>query len=93
MLLKDNKKGLVTLIMKRMNGAGDLTPSFLSEKPEEVKMVDGAEQDCERGYEACAEEVLSALKESSPKRLKNALKSFITMAIDEYEQSEEEMED
>jgi hypothetical protein len=93
MLLTDNKKGLVTLIMKKMKGAGDLTPSFLSEKPEEVKMVDGAEQDNDRGYEACCEDMISAFKESNPKRLKNALKSFITMVIDEYEQSEEEMED
>jgi len=90
MLLKDNKKGLVTLIMKRMKGGGDMSPSFGSEMPEKSKMKDGAEMDNETGYDACCEGMIEAVKSGDSKKFKSQLKSFVSMMMDEYEQNEDD---
>lgn len=83
MLLKDDKKGLVTVIMKKMKGAQDMSPSFSSEYSEPTKMVDGAEQDNEAAYNACCDDMMSAFKEGDSAKLKRSLKSFISMVLDE----------
>jgi hypothetical protein len=87
MLLKDDKKGLVTIIMKRMKGHGDMSPSFASEA-QEVKTSEGAEQDYESGYDSCCNEMISAFKSGDSQKLKNSLRSFISMVIDEQDESE-----
>lgn len=82
MLLKDNKKGLVTLIMKRMKGGSeDMSPSF--GKAESVKLKDGAEQDNSIGLDSAASEMMEAIKSGDPKSFKNSLLSFIEMCKDE----------
>ena len=85
MLLKDDKKGLVTIIMKKMKGHGDMSPSFASsqESMEEKNTKDGAETDYEQGYEACCSDMISAFKEGDSSKLKRSLKSFISMVLDE----------
>ena len=83
MLLKDNKKGLVTLIMKKMKGGDhDLSPSFSSETAEPKKLVDGAEQDCSIAVESAAEELLGALESKDPKAVVRAFKSLFILMED-----------
>ena len=83
MLLKDDKKGLVTIIMKKMRGHGDMSPSFSSEEAKESPMKDGAYQDNESGYDSCCNDMMSAFKEGDSQKLKRSLKSFISMVLDE----------
>lgn len=84
MLLKDKKKGFATLIIKRMSGPGEMSPSFYSEmKPK--PMVDGAEQDDDAAYRACCDDMMSAIKSGDSQRLKSAMKSFVSMMMDEYD--------
>lgn len=84
MLLKDDKKkGLVTVIMKRMKGHGDMSPSLPSGESEIRKSVEGAEKDYEHGYDACCEDMISAVQQGDAKKLKAALKSFYMMMEDE----------
>lgn len=90
MLLKDDKKGLVTIIMKKMKGSSDMSPSFLSEKAERVPMKDGAEQDGDIAYESCCEDMISAFKEGNSKKLASSLRSFITMVMDEQDVERED---
>ena len=77
MLLKDKNKGLVTVIMKRLQGSNS------SEAPEPVKMKDGAEQDDSIALDSAAEEMMQAIKSGNASEFKNALKSFISMCQDE----------
>ena len=84
-LLKDDKKKLVTFVMKRMKGSEDMSPNFGNETAEPVHMKDGAEQDCEAGYEACVTDMMSAFKENDKSKFKSSLKSFISMVMDEGE--------
>lgn len=88
MLLKDNKKGLVTIIMKRMQGMSpDTTPSFSkSEKPMKAKQVDGAEQDSSMALESSAKSMMQALKADDASSFAKSLKSFIKMC-EECEES------
>jgi hypothetical protein len=90
MFFKDDRKGLATLIMKKMSGHGDLKPNFGSSEHSEVKKsVEGVEQDYESGYDACCSDMMSAFKSDNPSKLKSALKSFISMVLDEEEKQEE----
>jgi len=93
MLMKDNKKKLVTVIMNRMKGSPKMEPSFSSETPQPKKMVDGAEQDNDIAYDTCCEDMMSAIKTGDSRRFKNSLKSFVSMMIDEYEDAEDQYED
>jgi hypothetical protein len=74
MLLSDNKKGLSTIIVKRVNGS-----ESYENKPEH----EGAEQDYSDGIRAASEEILSAIKSNDAKALQVALKSFMSMCEDE----------
>lgn len=89
MLLKDDKKGLVTIIMKKMKGHGDMSPSFSSEMPQEQKMKDGAYQDNDSGYDYCCQDMMEAFKSGDSQKLKKSLKSFISMVLDEEESQED----
>lgn len=87
MLLKDDKKGLVTIIMKRMKGGdNNMSPSFSSdERSEEMTMEDGAEQDNEVALNSCAEDMMNAIKSGNTQKLKTSLKSFMEMIREESE--------
>lgn len=88
MLLKDRRKGLTTLIMKKMKGyENNMSPSM--EYASDAKMKDGAEQDNTIALDSAAEEVMQAMKDGNAKEMKNALKSFIMMVVDEYEENED----
>lgn len=82
MLLKDDKKGLVTIIMKKMK-EHSIAPSMSSEQAMEKPMLDGAEQDYEAGHDACCEDMMKAFKSGDSRLLKKSLKSFISMVLDE----------
>ncbi len=85
MLLKDNKKGLVTIIMKRMK-----SPNMESESCNHVPMENGAEQDNSDGLNAAAESMISAIHSKDARSLKSALQSFISMIEDSESESESE---
>ena len=86
MILKDDKKGLVTLIMKRMKGSHrDMSPSYHEyEHAEEAPTKDGAEQDNSMALESASEDMMEAIKNSDASLFKSALMSFIEMSRDEY---------
>lgn len=83
MLLKDDKKKLVTLIMKSSKKGEDMNHPIMSEKVEEAPMKDGAEQDYEYGYDACCDDMIEAFKAGDSRKLKESLKSFMSMMMDE----------
>lgn len=84
MLLKDDKKGLVTIIMKRMKGMSpDMSPSFdKSEKSIKAPTKDGAETDYDIAMESSAKSMMEALKSNDPKSFSKSLKSFIELCCD-----------
>ncbi len=86
MLLKDNKKGLVTIIMKRMK-----SPNMESgyESCEEAPMEDGAQQDNSDAMKAASESLISAVHAKDAVRLQSALRSLISMIEDESESEED----
>lgn len=91
MFFKDDRKGLATLIMKKMSGHGDLKPNFGSSNHSEAKATeDGVEQDYETGYDACCNDMMSAFKSGDASKLKSSLKSFISMVLDEEEKQEDD---
>lgn len=82
MLLKDDKKKMVSSLV------GKFSKSQLEQAPQK----DGAEQDDSIGLDSCAEEIIQAVEEKSPKKLVEALKSMLEMLedADELEQEPEE---
>lgn len=79
MLMKPDSKKSVSLIMDRMMG-----------KPEEVPMVDGAEQDDSIALDTAAEELMAAIESKSPKSIVQAFKTMMELCQSEPEQSEAE---
>jgi hypothetical protein len=90
MMLKGDKKGLVTIIMKKMKGHGDMSPSFKSESAQQAKTQDGVEQDQSSAEDKCCSEMIQALKSGDSKQLKSSLKSFIQMVVQDAESDEQE---
>jgi len=85
MLLKDDKKAAITLIMNRLkDGSSKMAPKQ-EHDDQDVKDIDMALQ-------SSAEEILNAIGAKSAKRLKTALCSFFTM-LDQYEDEEDEKEE
>lgn len=87
MMLKGDKKGLATIIIKKMKGHGDMSPSFNSKKEsmEETKFKDGAEQDYSSAEDKCCNDMMSALKSGNSQQFKSSLKSLISMMLEENE--------
>jgi hypothetical protein len=83
MLLKDNKKGLVTIIMSKMKDSDNM-------KTESYNASKGAELDNSSSCEKCAKDVLDAIEAKSPKRLASSLKELMKM-LDEEEDYKEDM--
>lgn len=75
MLMKDDKKKSVSLIMGKLMG----------DKPEvsEAPTKDGVEQDDSVALDTAAEELLSAIESKSPKGIVAAIKSMIEMCSNE----------
>lgn len=83
MLMKDDKKKGVTIIMEKlMAGPEQGKPMKTNEQGDEV--------DDSYGYKAAAEEVMAAVKSENASALVEALKAFIDMYEADEEMSEED---
>jgi hypothetical protein len=89
MLLKGDKKGLVSVIMKKMKGHGDMSPSFESETMKKAPTVDGVEQDSSSAHDNCCNDMMSAIKSGDSKQFQSSLKSLISMMLEENDNGEE----
>lgn len=78
-MMSDNKKKMATLIIGKMNGESEEAP----------KNASGDEVDHDMGYESAAEEMIQAIHSKDAKALKSALKSFISMCMDEKSDDKE----
>jgi hypothetical protein len=74
MLMKDDKKNSVSLIMGKL--MGDKKEGEVNEAPSEA----GAVQDDSVGMETAAQELLQAIDQKSVKGIVDAIKSMIEMA-------------
>ena len=100
MILKAGKRGIVTVIMNKMKGPGSLKPSLGSGTSEEgpslpmpmskPKSTDGTDMDNDIAYRSCCENMLGAIKAEDSQRLKSAMKSFVSMMMDEYDSKKDE---
>lgn len=88
MFFKDDKKqkGVVSIIVKKMKG-GDTYENMKSYN----EGVNGASEnnDYGPGYESAASEMMSAVEAKDVKAFKNALFSFVEMALCELEEKED----
>lgn len=84
MPIDEKKRGaVVSIIMKKLKGSGDYD-SMKEEVMKPKKMEDGAEVEySENGYDSAVEEMMSALEAKNSKGFKSALKSFITLCMNE----------
>ena len=81
MLMKDDKKKSVSLIMGKLMG----------DKPQPAPSEDGVEQDDSVAVDTAAEELMSAIKSDSPKAVVQAFKSLLELC-DSDESVEPEQE-
>lgn len=78
MLMKDDKKKSVALIMGKLTGS----------KPEAAPSMDGVEQDDSLAVDTAAEELAEALSSKSPKRIVEAFKSLLELCESPAAESE-----
>ena len=83
MLLKDDKKKMVTTII------GKLGRPEMEKAPEK----DGVEQDDSIGLESCADEIIQAVEEKSPKKLVEAMRSMMEMLDEDNDEQENQEEE
>lgn len=83
MLMKDDKKKGVTIIMEKLMAGPEKA------KPMKTNEV-GDEVDDSYGMKAAAEEIMSAVKSENPAALMQALKAFMDMYEAEEDMEEEE---
>lgn len=82
MFMKDNKnKGIAALIIAKKNKPED-QESKLESAP---KNEEGMNTDYEMGIDTALDDVMSALDSKNKVALKTAMKSLVTMIIDEQE--------
>lgn len=81
-MFMDDKKKQAGLIIASMDGAMKKAP-----KNEMGDMVDAS-----AGHEAAAQEIISAVESKDARALMAAMKSFVSMCMDEYEAEEESSE-
>jgi hypothetical protein len=81
-MFMDNKKKAAGLIIASMDGSMKKAP-----KNEMGDMVDAS-----AGHQAAAEEIIAAVESKDAKALMSAMKSFVSMCMDEYEAEEESSE-
>lgn len=78
MLMKDNKKNMVSMIVKAAKGPNHMDNMKPKESEmSEVPMKDGVEQDSSIPENAAAEELISAIEMKSPKAIVEAMKSLL----------------
>lgn len=83
---KKDQGGAVAMIMKKLGNRESSDYESLKAENSEMKQVpneNGAESDYKDGIEAEANKIMEAFKSSNVSDLKNALKSFIKMAMRE----------
>lgn len=87
MLLKDDKKRMVTLILRKLKGSDDYDrmKDYNDDKISEVPMKEGAEQDSSDALTALSQEAISALKSDDPKGFAMNLKEMIRLCMEEYD--------
>ncbi len=78
MIMSDNKKKAVTLIMGKL-GKGP-------EESEQVPMKDNAEQDSNMPLESAADELLQAIEQKSSKGIVEAIKSMLELLESEKQE-------
>jgi hypothetical protein len=81
MLMKDDKKKSVSLIMGKLMG-----------QPEQAPTTDGVEQDDSMAVDTAAEELISAIHAKSAKGVVQALKSLMEMMDDDSQPESEPSE-
>lgn len=83
MLMKDNKKDSVSLIMGKLMGgkSGEM-------ETKEAPTENGVEQNDSVGMEAAADELLQAIEQKSTKGIVQAIKSMIEMAAAEPDEDD-----
>ena len=84
MLMKDNKKKMLSMIVQRAKGPTDID----NLKP--VESENGVEQDYSVPAEAAAEDLLSALSSKNPKAIVEAFKALSELCESESEEPESE---
>lgn len=83
--MKDDKKNVASVIISRMKKDGEV-----KDAPEQ----DGAKMDSPDDYDIAIDELMDAFEKKDKRALKDAMKSFVQMCMDESpeESSESEME-
>ena len=82
MFMKDNKnKGIAALIIAKKKKPDDSEPEIQTAPKNE----EGMNTDYEMGIDTALDDVMSALDSKNKASLKSAMKSLVTMIIDEQE--------
>lgn len=86
MLLKDDKKRMVTIILKRLKGSDDFDTmrSSNEEYSEAPISKDGAELDNTDALSTASEKAMEAIESKDAKSFKNAIKEMISLCMEEY---------
>lgn len=82
MFMSDNKKK-ASMVIADMGAP-------MNPKPD---VPDSMEYDASAGYDAAAQEMIDAMHSKSPKALRSALKSFVSMCMDEPDADDDSTED
>lgn len=84
MLMKDDKKKMATVIVAKMRGGG--------ERSYDAPEKDGAEKEMSP-HDVMTEEIMHAIEAKDADALKEALKSFVSQCLDEYEDEEHDSDE
>jgi hypothetical protein len=84
MLMKDDKKHSVSVIMGKL--MGDKKEGEMEKAPTK----EGVEQDDSVATDVAAEELLQAIEQKSPKGIVAAIKSLIELCSEEYDEQPEQ---
>jgi len=82
MLMKDNKKQMVSLIVGKAKGPNHIDNLKPEESTELPPMKDGVQVDNSVPAEMAAEELISAIETKSPKAIVEALKALMELLDD-----------
>lgn len=83
--MRDDKKNVATMIISKLRDK--------SEKMSEAPEQDGALIDEPDSKDIALDEFVMSMEKKDLRGMKEALQSFVQMCMDEYEESDEKMED